>query len=85
MGVLRRTPYGRREMFQGSEYTTAFTIRADNPSTIIVDGDISFQRRYISTTLHEVTSQTTTLVNPHYVPYFCCFLFRYFYATHKFQ
>jgi hypothetical protein len=75
MGVLGRTTYRRTEMFRVSEHTTVFTIRADNPSTIIVEVDISFQRRYISTTLHDVTSRTTKLVNPHYVPYFCCFRF----------
>lgn len=75
MGVLGRTPYKRREMFRVSEHPTAFTITADDPSTIIVDVDISFQRRYSSTTLHDVTAQTTTLVNPHYVPYLCYFRF----------
>jgi len=85
MGVLGRTPYRRREMFRVSEHTTAFTIKADDPSTIIVEVDISFQRRYISTKLHDATSQTTTLVNPHYVPYFCCFRFWYFYTTRKVQ
>lgn len=45
MGVLGRTPYRRREIFRVSEHTTAFTITADDPPTIIVEVDISFQRR----------------------------------------
>ena len=45
MGVLGHTPYRRREMFRVSEHTIVFTIRADDPSTIIVEADISFQRR----------------------------------------
>jgi len=72
-------------MFRVSEHTTAFTIRADDPSTIIVEIDISFQRRYISTTLNDVTSQNTTLLNPHDFPYFCRFRFCYVYTTRKFQ
>ena len=83
VGVLGHTPYRRREMFRVSEHTTAFTVRADEPSTIKVEADISFHRQCISTTLHDVTSKNTTLVNPHNFPYFCCFSFWHLHTTRK--